>query len=458
MKLSILASILFISITTNAQQPLLDLGSLLQRVSNNYPTIKAKQARINAADYNIKAARKDYLPDLIVGDQYQYSTNNGLEGSYYSNEGTAISTSGGIRSVNVYQPVFGSFTTVLINWHAFDFGKVKQSVAVQQSRLKVAQADYQNEVFIQQVKAADAYLLYLLSIKLVAVQENNLQRTEAFHQYIISHTRSGLLPGVDSSAANAELASAQLSLLQSRQFVLQQRNNLELLTNISADSLVIDTTSFLTMIPNYILPAPSYSQHPSLLLAQSQLNSQYDELSLLKKSVLPTINILGIGWARGSGINRSTKEYNTGLTDGITYQTYNYMAGLALKWNITSLAKNKQQYLSGIQDLEATRDRIREEELVLNTQIKNSELQYLSSLEQAKVTPVQYKAALDAYNLSKARYLSGLASLNEVLQSYYILRKADVDQAVSINNVWRAILQHAAATGNLSEFTVLLPH
>jgi outer membrane protein TolC len=345
----------------------------------------------------------------------------------------------------------------MVNWHAFDFGKVKQSVRVAQSKLQLAKADYDNEVFRLEIKVADAYLLYLLSVKLVSVQENNLNRTMAFQQFVLSHTKSGLMPGVDSSSANAEVASAQLALMQSRQFVLQQKNNLEQLSLTPIDSISVDTTDFLQKVPGYILTPATISSHPSILLAHQQLNAQYTELSSLKKSVLPTINIIGAGWARGSGVNRATKDYRTGINDGIPYQTYNYLAGVAVKWNITSLAKNKQQYLGGIQNLEAERFTIEEQESELSREVKNAELQYESSLEQSKVTPVQYKAALDAFNLSNARYQAGLASLNEVLQAYYILSRADVDQAVSINNVWRAILQHAASTGNITEFTNLLP-
>jgi outer membrane protein TolC len=180
-------------------------------------------------------------------------------------------------------------------------------------------------------------------------------------------------------------------------------------------------------------------------------------LNVLKKSVLPTVNVLGVGWARGSGVNRSNKAYSSNIIDGLPYQTYNYLAGVAVKWNITSLTKNKQQYLGAAQELESTRFKIDEERSLLNKEIKDAELKYLSALQQAKVAPLQYKAALDAFNSSNARYQSGLTSLNEVIQAYYVLNRADVDNAIAINNVWRAILQHAASTGNISEITSQLP-
>src|SRR4051812_16677809 len=91
-----------------SQNNIIRLPDLLQRVSQDYPSIKAKAATIRAAGYHLQSAKKDYLPELVVADQHQFSTNNGLEGSYYSNGGTAISTSGGVRNENIYQPIFGS--------------------------------------------------------------------------------------------------------------------------------------------------------------------------------------------------------------------------------------------------------------------------------------------------------------------------------------------------------------
>ena len=296
-----------------------------------------------------------------------------------------------------------------------------------------------------------------MSEKLVTVQENNLKRAQVFQQYVISHTSSGLLPGVDSSSSNAEVAKAQLALLQSEQFVEEQKNNLEQLSGVSADSIRIDTTSFLQRIPFIGSLNVSIDNNPIMDYQRQLLTTEHNQLNVLKKSALPTINILGMTWARGSGVDRITKSYNPGLMDGIPYQTYNYMAGVAVNWNITSLVKNRQQYLSATQQIESSRFQMEEEISILNKEIKNAQLQYESAIQQTKVAPVQYKAALDAYNLSTARYQAGLASLNDVVQAYYVLNRADVDKAIAVNNVWRAILQHAAASGIFSEFTNQLP-
>jgi outer membrane protein TolC len=100
---------------------------------------------------------------------------------------------------------------------------------------------------------------------------------------------------------------------------------------------------------------------------------------------------------------------------------------------------------------------LHDQELSLQSQLQNAQLQYNLALEQTKVVPVQYRSAYDAYQQSNARYKSGLATLTELMQALYTLNKAGVDKSVANNNVWRALLQTAAATGDLEIFLNQLP-
>lgn len=439
------------------QGKIVTMPYLLQKVSHDYPSIKAKEASIKSASYLLQSAKKDYLPELIAADQYQYSTNNGLVGSYFSNGGTAISTSGGIRDKNIFQGAFGSFTTLMINWHAFNFGKVRQSVQFANSQLQVAKADYNNEIFQLQIRAIDAYLLLALSQKLVTVQQANLERSQAFQTYVQSHALSGLVAGVDSSASNAEVASAQLALLQSKQVVEQQKIQLSQLSNIPVDSLNIDTTTFLNTVPSSLSGNSALNNHPVIQLYNQLLQSQVERSRLIKKSYLPTINILGTGWARGSGIDRSSQKYSSSAMDGLPYQTYNYMAAVAVNWNIFSLAKARDEYRAAQQDVENYRYRLNEQTLTVQKQLEDANLQYQYALQQIALAPVQYKAALDAYNISNARYQAGLAPLTELIQAFTVLNRASVDVTVANNNVWRSLLQRSAASGIITDFTNQVP-
>jgi len=458
MKYFLCALFLTLSMISYGQSKMLTLQNVLESVAANYPSVKAKVSLAKASTYSLSATRKDYLPELIVADQYQYSTANGLAGSYFSNGGTAISTSSSIHANNNYEGIFGSFTTLMVDWHAFDFGKVKQNVAFAKSEEQLYNADYANEIFQQQIKAADIYLLLSLTQKLVAVEQGNLDRALAFRQYVVSRAQNGLVAGVDSSYANAEVASAQLALLQSKKQVAQQKVQLATITGLATNDISIDTTVFLNSIPNStIADSVSVSNNPSLVVAKQEVLAEQEHALTVKKSSLPTIDILGIGWARGSGISDATNDYSSKISDGVPYQTYNYMAALALDWNITSLFKTKQQYEAAQQVALSSQFDLDEETIKLQGEFDNAKLEYQYALQQTKLTPVQYQSAYDAYTQSNARYKAGLTALPELVQALYTLTQADVDKAVANNNVWRALLQEAAATGDLPIFLQQLP-
>jgi outer membrane protein TolC len=458
MKYILCVFVLFTSIVSFSQQKVLTFRDALQDVVTNYPSVKSKASLVKASDYSLSAARKDYLPELIVADQYQYSTANGLAGSYYSNGGTAISTSSGIHANNNYEGIFGSFTTLMVDWHAFDFGKVKQNVAFAKSEQQLYNADYVNEIFQQQIKAADIYLLLSLTQKLVTVEKGNVERALAFRQYVVSRAVNGLVAGVDSSYANAQVANAQLALLQSEKQVDEQKVHLGTLTGLAANNISIDTAVFLNSIPDSVLAdSASVTNNPSVIFARQEVEAQQQRALTVKKSSLPTVDVLGIGWARGSGINDATDDYSSKISDGIPYQTYNYMAALALDWNITSLFKTRQQYKAAQQVAQSSQFDLDEETIKLQGEFDNAKLEYQYALQQTKLAPVQYQSAYDAYTQSDARYKAGLAALPELVQALYTLTQADVDKAVANNNVWRALLQEAAATGNLPIFLKQLP-
>ena len=94
------------------------LPQVLDQATQQYPFLKAKQAEVSSAQRRLQASKTDLLPVVIVQDQYTYSTNNSLSGSFFPNEGTNISTSGGIRPENIHQGFFGSFTSAVIEWRA----------------------------------------------------------------------------------------------------------------------------------------------------------------------------------------------------------------------------------------------------------------------------------------------------------------------------------------------------
>jgi len=431
----------------------LTLSTALEQGTQNYPFLKAKQAEVSSAQRRLQAGKTEYLPTVIVQDQYTYSTNNSITGAFFSTEGTPLSISGGVRPENIYKGAFGSFTSALVEWRVINFGRVKAGVQAAQADVQRSQVDYQNEVFQHQIRIIDAYLVLLINQKLVTIQRNNLERAQTFKRVVDAGVQSGMRAGVDSALATAEAARARILLLESQQREQVQRLRLTELLGQVQDSVRLDTMRFYTALPATIGTAdPAFQKNPVLRLYQSQIDLSLARSTAIHRSALPTISLVGAGWARGSGVLNNGDVYRTDFSSGVSYQVYNYLLGVAARWNLTNFLRTRHDYHGELFQVERARQLYNEQNLRLNRQSREADTQFTVALEQARLAPVQLGAAQRAYNQARARYQSGLADLPTLLQSFLTLNRAEVDSYVANSNAWRALLLKAASEGDIALF------
>jgi outer membrane protein TolC len=430
----------------------ISLSEAIELASKNYPALKAKKSEKDVAEMNLKAAQTEGLPDVIAQHQYQFATNNSLAGATFPLQSPFPSVSGGIRPENIFQPVWGSFTNLQVNWQAFTFGKIKANIDVAQKTTVRQQFDYENELFQHQVRVIDAYLALLVFQKTVRIQEVNLQRAATFRDATNAKVISGLRAGIDSSFASAELSKAKLLLLQSQQNERTQRIRLSQLLGTAAGNMSADSMQFYQRLPTLLKDYPDILQNPLLKVFQSQIDLISSRAVAIKKSYYPSIILNASVWGRGSGVSNSNDTYSSRFFDGIGYQVGNYLLGVGLSWNLTPIYRIRHQVSAEVQRVEQFRQLLQEEELRLSSQSENADIQIELAMEQAHEAPMQTAAARGAYQQATARYESGLATLPEVSQAFLLLNRAEVDQSIAINNVWRALLLKAASVGNLSIF------
>lgn len=439
---------------------LLTLPRALAIATRNYPSIKNKLAEIQASEADLAARRASFLPGAAFQAQALYGTANGVRGPYYSNEGTAIASSG---SVEVNGPtsnaVWGSFGSLLVNWRAVTFGKNKSILAAAQADIGRANADYQQELFMHQVRVADAYLMALIYEQAVSIQVANLGRIQAFRQVMQATTRAGIRPGVDSALANAEVARAYLLVIDSRRLAQQQQVRLGELMGLTGRTFQLDTTTFQKALPvDFQHNSSQLSRHPVLRLYQSLIESSLARAEVIRKSYLPSVSLLGAGWARGSGIaNAPTAEgnfvYNPSLGAGLPFRVGNYFLGVSTLWRFTDVFRTRQETRAQLFHTRALQQRYEQEQLGIQSQQQSAQLQWQSALEAARQAPIQLNAAQAAYGQAQARYTTGLSNLVEYAQAFALLNRAEIDQSVTTNNAWRSLLLKAAAEGDITLFT-----
>jgi len=435
---------------TYSLQQVLDLGR------TNYPLLKARAADAQGARSDAKAAALDYLPKVSAQHQYTYGTSNSIPGSFYPNP-AVISPAGGIRADNINIATWGSYSSVLLEWNVFNFGKVSGTVNAARSLAESNEAAYQNEVFQHQVRLADAYLLTLMAKKLSDIQETNVERAMRFRDAMKAGVISGMRPGVDSSLASAEYSKAKLLMLDAeRNYRSQQLRLLELSGIADQASISIDSLDFFERVPERSSHEFDPITNPLLTLYRKRADASHARSIAVKRSFLPSVTLVGAGWARGSGVS-ADDSFQTDFKSGTKYQINNYLLGAALRWTISDFAAVHQRYKG--EEFRFVRDQelYNEQSLALQRQLKDADMQFNVSMEQARMAPIQLTAARQGYQQASARYQSGLSDLPTQLQSMFALNRAEADLAVAYVNVWRSLLAVAAAKGDFTIFMNSLP-
>ena len=88
----------------------------------------------------------------------------------------------------------------------------------------------------------------------------------------------------------------------------------------------------------------------------------------------------------------------------------------------------------------------------INAQLQLSDVKIKNALRIYNETPVQIKAATDAYIQKSVLYKNGLTNLVDLTQTLYVLVRAETDRDIAYNNVWQALLLKAASSGDFSIF------
>jgi outer membrane protein TolC len=447
----VLLLLLVISLITASAQT--DLNTLLDQSKVNYPLLKSRAAEITGASHEVKAAAMEYIPKVSLQHQYTYGTSNSVAGAFYPNP-AVISPSGGIRADNSDVATWGSFTSALLEWNIFNFGKVSGSVRASQASRESFQAAYDNEVFQHQVRVADAYLLALIAAKISSIQQENLERAAKFKQVVVAGVRSGLRPAVDSALASAEYVKAKLLLLESeRNSNAQSLRLMELTGSLKEDVATIDSMKFFTTLPPVSgVDSVNREINPLLRLYRARTEASSARSVALRRSFLPSITLVGAVWARGSGVYNGDDSFHTSFSDGTKYQVNNYLLGISTRWTISDFAPIHQRYKSERYRVVRDQELYNEQDLKVRRQLRESHMYYDVALEQANTAPTQLLAARQAFQQANARYKSGLSDLPTLLQSMVTLNRAEADLAVAYSNAWRSLLGVAAASGDLSLF------
>ncbi|TRW98561.1 TolC family protein [Flavobacterium gawalongense] len=452
-----LSLFLFLIFFSEGFSQTLPLKEALENGIANYGTIKAKSNYADASKETIKQVRREYLPNVTLSGQQDFGTVNGQNGPLYGFGGLGVASSGLPLEKQNWNAAFGALYLVNVNWDFFTFGRMKQKINLSKADSQRYEKDLDQEKFQHKIKIAAAYLNLLASQRLLISQRKNLERAMVFQNIAAVRVKNGLLAGVDSTLASAEVSRSKITLNQVKDQVKEQNNKLIALMGVSIQDFVLDTT-FVTTIPKAILSQETSSENlnPILEYHKSRVAFSEQQLRLFKKEYYPTFSLFGIYQARASGFNSdyavNQNSFSQNYLDGIDPSRQNYLLGVGVTWNLTTIARvskkvSAQKLISeGLQE----EYKVIDQQLKIQSDAADAKIKY--ALENYVEAPKQVQAAQQAYLQKTTLYKNGMTNLLDVTQTLYTLNRAETDRDIIYTNVWQSLLMKAAATGDFDLF------
>jgi outer membrane protein TolC len=435
----------------------LSLKEAIKTGLENYGSIKAKNNYSSASRETLKQSRRDYLPNLNLSAQQDYGTVNGQNGPLYGFGGLGVASSGLPLPQQNWNSAFGALYLVNMNWDFFTFGKAKERINLAKVDVKAKENDLKQEMFQQEIKISAAYLNLLASQRLLISQQKNLSRAEVFKRTAVVRVKNGLLAGVDSTLATAEVSKAKIALNLAKNFVKEQNNKLVDLMGVAPQDFVTDTL-FVTNIPKALLleEKTSDSLHPLLQLYKTRIDYSNQQVTLYKRFYYPTMTAFGVLQTRASGFDSAYAADQTAFTrnywDGVNPDRTNYLIGVGITWNLTTPFRMSKQVSAQKYVSQALQEEYNQADRELKSQLNFAEDKIRITLENYAEAPIQVNAAQKAYLQKSTLYKNGLTDLTDLTQIMYTLNRAEIDRDIVNNNVWQSFLLKVAATGNFDLF------
>ncbi|HSP40122.1 MAG TPA: TolC family protein [Gillisia sp.] len=411
------------------------LANLWLKVEEYYPGVGAKNSAVDAAKLNERTVKSGMLPQLKAQAQNTYGTYDGSAGAFFPQPGF-FNVSGSANALNNNNKVANSFGSATIEWELFSFGELrKENEAANALSKKVIS---EKDAYLLNLKKilSERYIFLLYNDAKLKWTETNVQRLDDIRKTTSGLSASGLRPAADSLLASSSYIQSMGE--HDKWIGYKNASIIKLLELYGGESVNYEasTNRFTDPTENYSNGLTTIDlSHPILNTLDKQ--SQYFALSgeAQKRASLPALSFLG-GYAyRGTGIGANGVVAD-GWNDGFNNTTNNFLVGIGITWNITSLRTN---YLKGeklFKDAESAKLLHSQYEEAMRADLSASQAKILQQYEQLKKTRLAVKHSQDAYNMYLARYKSGLITLSELLQVSILLEQAENNHIEASREYW----------------------
>ena len=415
----------------------------------HYPALAENQAQIHAAALQKQLVKNKFLPQLQTQLQHTYGTYAGSAGAFFPLPGI-FNVSGNAALENQSNATTSLYGSVLMDWKVFEFGRRSKALEAASLQEDASKIQYSAAQLAAQAKISTMYLDILYNQVNADWALTNAARMKEVLALAKSLSDAGLKPGADTLFV---LSAYRQALAESGNWQGKARASKIQLTEIIAvptDSFTLPEKSFLTAAPSTgVSPAEAGSSaHPYLKVLQQQVKVAEVQRQIMKRKIFPSFSVLGGLSSRGSGL--SPDGVSTPWPAGLNNQANNYLAGLALTWNLSAAYTTRLESRLAEQNILAFQARHDVQALKLQTTLRAISARIQEQQKQIANARQAVEHARQAYDGYVVRYESGLISMTELLQLQFLLQQAEKYEIEVYQQFWDQVIEQAELTGDFS--------
>lgn len=434
--------ILLFPFSALAQQPALSLRELLDSVHHNAAALIADSAAVAIREAQETVTRYNRLPSLKVNYQADIGTNNNMPGGYFSYG--IVPGNSRVRTAGNSNAILSDLGIVALDWEFYNFGGFEAQQKAARSDVAVGQAMYQQSKY-QWQSFTISYYLQLMRLKdLLFIQSQNIERTAEIRRSIQALAKSGIIAGVDTSIAEAELSRARLNYLELSNQLKQIQLQLAAVSGIDANRIIPDTSLPSQLANNFAAATLQYMDtlhHPVIALYKTMYQNSLDKEELIRKSYNPKISLQAAVWGRGASVS-AADEFRP-LIKGLGFERGNYLVGVGVVYN---LFDNKRKHLQlGVQraSTNLAQKKLDEQQNLLALNITQADTELQTAQQRLEEIPHLLSAAQAAYRQKLSLYKNGLTNLVDLNAALTTLYRAETDFTNANYQYCKALFQKA---------------
>ncbi len=422
----------------------LTLGQAIHIALVNHP--RALYARTEAASVaqRVGQARSALLPQLFGSAQYLGTTHNGIGNTSYLNPGfipripgrnhdAPLNAGQSFGPGNNYAAALGAYQ------YLFDFGRAFGFLHQRQYESAAATAAARLTDLDLIYEVTRRYFALLAAHQKVRVFEKALAERQTQLLAARVKARAGLVPDIDVYTAQAEVARAQVHLLDARNLVETAKAALDNAMALGFNAPDYQLATTLTTNPTsgtlgqYV--AQAMHLRPDLAMLEDQARAEGAKIVEYRSDFFPNASAVA--------------GYNT-LGTGLPAAN-NYYAGVVITWPIFNGFLTEHQLEEAKLRQDALRYSIEDLRQRIFLEVKRAFLNWQTAYQRIRRTELALAASRAQLELAQKRYDTGLGNIIELTDAerWFVQNDADYVDALFFYSVDKAALDRA--TGALLE-------